>query len=134
MPKWGSVHRPGQGGYDEAMLGLGDIIIPALSLAMFWRFDLAAGRSWSRPLFTSCATARSGWRANPRHFTSGYFLPSLLGYVVALGCAYFVVATWCFAQPALFYIVPLSLWTTLGTPFVNLRARVQLIGHARNNM
>ena len=41
MPKWGASHP--LAGHEEAMLGLGDIIIPALSLAMFWRFDLAAG-------------------------------------------------------------------------------------------
>lgn len=113
MPKWGGTAGAGTGvAGDEAMLGLGDIIVPALSLAMFWRVDLAAGRSWSRPVFS--ASPGGGFRANPRHFLSGYFCPSLVGYVLALCCAYWVVATWCYAQPALFYIVPLSLWSTLG--------------------
>lgn len=52
-------------------------------------------------------------RANPRHFFSGYFVPALLGYILALCCAYLVVAKWCLAQPALLYIVPLSLWSVL---------------------
>lgn len=43
IPKWGSVAGAGTGLSDEAMLGLGDIIIPALSAALMWRFDLAAG-------------------------------------------------------------------------------------------
>ena len=38
MPKWGGTAGAGTGvAGDEAMLGLGDIIVPALSLAMFWR-------------------------------------------------------------------------------------------------
>lgn len=40
-------------------------------------------------------------------------MPALVGYIVALVCAYLVVARWCLAQPALLYIVPLSLWSVL---------------------
>jgi uncharacterized membrane protein YgcG len=100
---------------------------------MLWRFDLAAGRTWSGPLWLAetmlplpggagnnmdVAAAKSyRWLCltpHPNHFLSGYFIPSLVGYVIALCCAYFVVANWCLAQPALLYIVPLSLWTVLG--------------------
>jgi signal peptide peptidase-like protein 2B len=128
MPRWGAG-----GSSSESMLGLGDIIIPALSTAMLWRFDLAAGRTWSGPLWLAetmlplpggagnnmdVAAAKSyRWLCltpHPNHFLSGYFIPSLVGYVIALCCAYFVVANWCLAQPALLYIVPLSLWTVLG--------------------
>ena len=106
MPRWGD---DGSGGVrSESMLGLGDIIIPALSTALLWRFDLAAGRSWSGPAWLDKA-----WAPHPGHFLSGYFVPSVVGYLLALCCAYFVVANWCLAQPALLYIVPLSLWTVL---------------------
>ena len=106
MPRWGD---DGSGGVQsESMLGLGDIIIPALSTALLWRFDLAAGRSWSGPVWLDKA-----WAPHPGHFLSGYFVPSVIGYLLALCCAYFVVANWCLAQPALLYIVPLSLWTVL---------------------
>ena len=126
MPRWSGASGSGN---SESMLGLGDIIIPALSTAMLWRFDIAAGRSWSGPLWladpnlpaavaggATGSTQRSTiWPApHPQHFLSGYFVPSLIGYVFALCCAYFVVANWCLAQPALLYIVPLSLWTVLG--------------------
>lgn len=129
MPRWGGASGSGK---TESMLGLGDIIIPALSTSMLWRFDIAAGRSWSAPLWladpnlplavagdagSSSRRSASLPTLHPSHFLSGYFVPSLIGYVLALCCAYFVVASWCLAQPALLYIVPLSLWTVLGLAY-----------------
>jgi hypothetical protein len=126
MPRWGGASGSGN---TESMLGLGDIIIPALSTSMLWRFDIAAGRSWSALLWladsdlppavggdagSSSRRSSSLPTLHPNHFLSGYFVPSLIGYVLALCCAYFVVANWCLAQPALLYIVPMSLWTVLG--------------------
>ena len=111
MPRWDfDDDQPGQ--HAESLLGLGDIIIPALSAALLWRFDLAAGRSWKGPL---CLPGTR--QPHPEHFASGYFVPSLIGYVLALICAYLVVGFWCVAQPALFYIVPLSLWTVLALAY-----------------
>lgn len=82
----------GSTGSSESMLGLGDIIVPALSTALLWRFDVAAGvplGRFGRSLQSSAAV-----------FKRSLFLPSLIGYVLALLCAYFAVVNFCVAQVA----------------------------------
>jgi hypothetical protein len=79
----------GQGA--ERLLGLGDIIVPGINVALFRRID----------------------KTNGLTAATGYFVPCLCGYVLALFCAYGVVGLWCQDQPALLYIVPLSQWTIM---------------------
>lgn len=65
-----------------SMLGLGDIVIPGIFVALALRFDASRGRQ------------------------SQYFTSSFLGYTVGLALTIFVMNWFQAAQPALLYIVP----------------------------
>lgn len=86
--------------YAFSMLGLGDIVIPGLFLALMLRYDVsrsaAAGKSLSSP-----------------YFTTG-FLFYILGLVVTM----FVMHVFRAAQPALLYLVPACLISSFGTAVV----------------
>mmetsp|Transcript_34242 Transcript_34242/g.88471 ORF Transcript_34242/g.88471 Transcript_34242/m.88471 type:complete len:676 (-) Transcript_34242:2414-4441(-) len=82
------------GGY--SLLGLGDIFLPGVHIAFCLRFDLFFGRG-NEKLFT----------------LRGYFLPNIIAYVVALLGANVAVILMNFGQPALLYIVPALIFTTL---------------------
>lgn len=65
-----------------SMLGLGDIVIPGIFVALALRFDVSRGKK------------------------SQYFTSSFIGYTVGLGLTIFVMNWFQAAQPALLYIVP----------------------------
>lgn len=69
-----------------ALLGLGDIVIPGIFIALLLRFDYSLNR-----------------RRNT------YFIASFIAYVLALLTTIFVMHVFKHAQPALLYIVPLCL-------------------------
>lgn len=69
-----------------ALLGLGDIVIPGIFIALLLRFDLSLPRK-----------------------TKVYFYSSFIAYILALFCTIFVMHVFKHAQPALLYIVPLCL-------------------------
>lgn len=71
-----------------AMLGLGDIVIPGLYVALILRHDVERG------------------------FQSSYFHSVFWGYVAGLGTTIFVMNYFKAAQPALLYIVPAVLGAT----------------------
>uniref|UniRef100_UPI00358E50D6 minor histocompatibility antigen H13-like n=1 Tax=Myxine glutinosa TaxID=7769 RepID=UPI00358E50D6 len=73
----------GLGANNFAMLGLGDIVIPGIFIALLLRFD------------NSLHTSRRI-----------YFCTSFLAYVLGLGVTIFVMHTFRHAQPALLYLVP----------------------------
>ncbi|KAJ8258910.1 hypothetical protein COCON_G00179220 [Conger conger] len=66
-----------------AMLGLGDIVIPGIFIALLLRFDVSL-----------------------KNNTRTYFYTSFLAYVFGLGLTIFVMHTFRHAQPALLYLVP----------------------------
>ncbi|XP_061549962.1 minor histocompatibility antigen H13 isoform X3 [Phycodurus eques] len=66
-----------------AMLGLGDIVIPGIFIALLLRFDVSL-------------------KKNRRT----YFCSSFLAYIFGLGLTIFVMHTFKHAQPALLYLVP----------------------------
>ncbi|XP_036386935.1 minor histocompatibility antigen H13-like isoform X1 [Megalops cyprinoides] len=66
-----------------AMLGLGDIVIPGIFIALLLRFDVSLKKN-----------------------TRTYFYTSFLAYVFGLGLTIFVMHTFKHAQPALLYLVP----------------------------
>lgn len=76
----------------QAILGLGDIILPEVFLTYLLEFDL---RNPSSPLY------------------AGYFIPGLVAYAFALTVSFFCNYTFRAAQPALLYIVPAVLLTTI---------------------
>ncbi|KAK9852089.1 hypothetical protein WJX84_002949 [Apatococcus fuscideae] len=65
-----------------AMLGLGDIVIPGIFVALILRYDAS------------------------RHFKSKYFVSAFGGYVLGLATTIAVMVFFNAAQPALLYIVP----------------------------
>ena len=86
-----------------AMLGLGDVVVPGLFLALLLRFDqyLAAQNQYSRP---TPGTSSEFTRATP--FSAVYWYTGVASYVVGLATA-MAGAGWSGrAQPALMYLCP----------------------------
>lgn len=119
-----------------AMLGLGDIVLPGLVVAMALRYDLwrfyevkrlallkknernAKNDAPSKPAYTS---ATGGWGEYfwgapiATRIPKPYFTASLAGYVVGLLTTLVVMHVFRHAQPALLYLVPGvigALWST----------------------
>jgi len=69
-----------------AMLGLGDIVIPGIFIALLLRFDKSLGRN-----------------------THTYFNTCFLSYILGLGLTMLVMHVFKAAQPALLYLVPCCL-------------------------
>uniref|UniRef100_A0AAY4D5C6 Histocompatibility (minor) 13 n=1 Tax=Denticeps clupeoides TaxID=299321 RepID=A0AAY4D5C6_9TELE len=66
-----------------AMLGLGDVVIPGIFIALLLRFDVSLKKN-----------------------TRTYFYTSFLAYIFGLGLTIFVMHMYKHAQPALLYLVP----------------------------
>jgi len=75
----------------DRLLGFGDIALPGLLVSCLRRHDLLSRRSIRR----------------------GYFLPSLIGYFVGLNVTIAALCIMRMGQPALLYLVPGTLGTTL---------------------
>jgi len=76
-----------------AMLGLGDIVLPGIVVALLLRFDIHNGRT-SKPYF---------W----------YFWATYIAYILGLLFTIVVMHTFKSAQPALLYLVPAVLLTPI---------------------
>ena len=74
-----------------SMLGLGDIVIPGIMVAILLRYDLANNNG------------------KVKYFTSGF-----VGYVIGIASTIVVMNVFKAAQPALLYIVPSVLLATFG--------------------
>ena len=85
------------------MLGLGDIVIPGFFIAMILRYD--AMRSLKK-------AARESFSTNSI-FPEGTFMATMLFYVIGLGVTLFVMFYFGAAQPALLYLVPACLSSSL---------------------
>ena len=84
----------GFSGTSHTMLGLGDIVVPGLLIALFCRFD---------------HSLKPGSRF--------YFYTSLVAYILGMVVTIFVLTTFQAAQPALLYLVPACLGIPLITAF-----------------
>lgn len=73
----------GLGASNFAMLGLGDIVIPGIFIALLLRFDVSLKKN-----------------------SRTYFYASFLAYILGLGLTIFIMHTFKHAQPALLYLVP----------------------------
>ncbi|XP_019870886.1 minor histocompatibility antigen H13 [Aethina tumida] len=78
-----------------AMLGLGDIVIPGIFIALLLRFDYSLNRK-----------------------TKTYFHAACLAYFLGLMATIFVMHVFKHAQPALLYLVPACIGTPLGLALV----------------
>lgn len=73
-----------------AMLGLGDIVVPGIFIALLLRFDNSLKRN-----------------------TNTYFIATFIAYFLGLMATIFVMHMFKHAQPALLYLVPACLGTPL---------------------
>ena len=108
-----------------SMLGLGDIVIPGVFVALLLRFDCLPERQHMlRGAKAGAAAAARATRTssvkenetNKKLFLSScpypYFAASFFGYVLGLGTTIVVMNVFDAAQPALLYIVPAVLGST----------------------
>lgn len=89
---------------DLSLLGLGDIVIPGFFLALLLRFDahnaaIKAGKEMACHIHDS--------------FPKPYFHSALVAYIAGLGTTLFVMMKFNAAQPALLYLVPACLGSSL---------------------
>jgi minor histocompatibility antigen H13 len=119
-----------------SMLGLGDVVLPGIMIAIALRFDLylhylhkqsksstsnevikakyeESSGQWGERFWTS--RSKETTAADGARFPKPYFKASLVGYVVAMVVTIGVMRVWNHAQPALLYLVPgvlIALWGT----------------------
>jgi minor histocompatibility antigen H13 len=78
------------------MLGLGDIVIPGVFVALCLRYDQHLARLSANP----------PTHDKPHAFTKSYFYGALTAYIIGLTTTFFVMHTFKAAQPALLYLSP----------------------------
>lgn len=129
---------PGGKGGRGGMLGLGDVVLPGIMMALALRFDLylhyhnlsqksqsteyieATGswgdRFWTRRLSPSApALDDQLTTANGGRFRKTYFTASVVGYIIGMLVTLVILNVYNHAQPALLYLVPgvlIALWGT----------------------
>ena len=83
-----------------SMLGLGDIVLPGIYIALLLRFDV-----FRKSKSIQSQNNSEGWNFG---IISGfpYFWVSLLGYTLSMGTCLVVMFVFEHAQPALLYLVP----------------------------
>lgn len=131
-----------------AMLGLGDVVLPGIMIAMalrfdFWRWCEARKSKESKAAGAEAASGAANtpskaqlpafirptgtwgerlWNCGAKDvggvFPKTYFLASIGGYVVGMLVTLYVMHVWNHAQPALLYLVPGVLGTVWGTAVV----------------
>lgn len=90
--------------FEFSMLGLGDIVLPSLFIALCYKYDI-----WKwHYVNTDTEFHLLNWG-----YLGRYFSTAILSYVTALAGCMFALATSGKAQPALLYIVPLLLISTI---------------------
>lgn len=94
---------PESGKIELSLLGLGDIVIPGFFLSLLLRFDANNAKIPYFPMNVHCA------------FPKPYFHSGLIGYVLGMGTTMFVMIKFQAAQPALLYLVPGCLGSSLLT-------------------
>ncbi len=127
---------PGRG----SMVGLGDVVLPGIMMALALRFDLylhyltylnqSSNRldSTKKPPYVNVAgkwgerfwtwSAKEPTIADAARFKKVYFKASLIGYVIGLLITLVVLNIWKHGQPALLYLVPCVLVSLWGTALV----------------
>ncbi|RUP44150.1 signal peptide peptidase-domain-containing protein [Jimgerdemannia flammicorona] len=90
------------------MLGLGDIVIPGIFVALCLRFD--HHQAWKR------SSAGRDYRSSD--FPKPYFTSCLVAYVSGLVTTIVIMHTFQAAQPALLYLSPACILSALGTALV----------------
>lgn len=89
--------------FKHSMLGLGDIVIPGIFVALLARFDKSQA--------IAAATAKK--QAEPTSFATPYFNATFVAYIIGLVVTIGIMHVFKAAQPALLYLVPACLGTSL---------------------
>lgn len=97
---------PESGKIALSLLGLGDIVIPGFFLSLLLRFDAYNAKIQYFPMNVHCA------------FAKPYFHSGLIGYILGMVTTMFVMIKFEAAQPALLYLVPGCLGSSLFTAFI----------------
>lgn len=105
----------------QAILGLGDIILPEVLLTYLLEFDARI----SSPSHSSSSSSPSIFPTSNKPLYAGYFAYALVAYALAVATSFFCNYAFRSAQPALLYIVPAVLLTTLALGI--LRGHVGLL-------
>ena len=95
------IPDPTTGKLEMSLLGLGDIVIPGFFLALLLRFD---AHNANVPYFPTDVHVS---------FPKPYFHSAFVGYVIGLGVTLYVMIVFEAAQPALLYLVPACLGSSL---------------------
>ena len=112
---------------DLSLLGLGDIVIPGFFLALLLRFDAHQymsklnnknNNSDAAATATTLATTEKFVVDVHDHFPKPYFHTALIAYIGGLGFTIFIMMYFNAAQPALLYLVPACLGSSLLTAVV----------------
>lgn len=92
-------HNADTGKLELSLLGLGDIVIPGFFLALLLRFD----------------AHNAGEMSGDAHakFKKPYFHSALIAYILGLATTLYVMVAFNAAQPALLYLVPACLGSSL---------------------
>jgi len=91
-----------------SMLGLGDVVVPGLAVAMLLRFDASLKKAKAKD-----ATKLDDHATWLPAFPAPYFVASLVAYVLGLASTLVVMNVFDAAQPALLYLVPAVLGVVL---------------------
>ncbi|KAF8983670.1 hypothetical protein BGZ46_009811 [Entomortierella lignicola] len=97
---------PASEAYQFAMLGLGDIVIPGVYVALCLRFD------------QHLAGTKNPNLGRSTRFSKPYFTACFIAYVLGLATTMFVMHTFKAAQPALLYLSPACILSVLFTGLV----------------
>jgi minor histocompatibility antigen H13 len=132
---------PGGKGGRGGMLGLGDVVLPGIMMALALRFDLylhyhylskstpkeepatyiEATSSWGDRFWTRSLSPSSPpldntlTTATGGRFKKTYFYASVVGYILAMFVTLYILNVYNHAQPALLYLVPGVLGALWGT-------------------
>lgn len=89
------------------MLGIGDIILPGIFVALMYRYDFLRALTSEK-----LSLARFDTLKEERGFSRPYFMAAIIGYFVGLLGTVLVFRFFDSAQPALLYINPAMLIST----------------------
>jgi minor histocompatibility antigen H13 len=127
FPRDSLTRNPETGKLDLSLLGLGDIVIPGFFLALLLRFDAHNAMHGTKTLPPTAASTNGSNSSTPPplhllirahdSFDKPYFHSALFAYVLGLGLTMFVMIQFKAAQPALLYLVPACLISSLGCAF-----------------
>ncbi|QLG72634.1 hypothetical protein HG535_0D03420 [Zygotorulaspora mrakii] len=98
-----------QGKFEFSMLGLGDIVLPGSFISLCYKYDIWKWHYENNDIEFHLLN----WS-----YVGRYFITSMISYLLALGTCMFALAKYKVAQPALLYIVPFLLISTIFTAWI----------------